>query len=89
MRPDIITSDIELAAALMTATNKRPVGISPGRELVEFTFPANEITEAVMMKYAAGTLFQEVRRLAGSRSWIYRQCRDVARSGAGVTYADR
>ncbi len=82
----ITTTDIELAAALMTATSRRPLTIYPGRELVEFTFPVNEITEAVTMKYASSTLFQEVRRLANSRSWLYRQCRDVARSGMGVTY---
>lgn len=86
-RPEKITTyDIELAAALMTATQKRPVCIFPGPELVEFTFPANDISESVIMKYAACTLLQDVRRLAKNRSWLYRQCRDVARSGVGVTY---
>ncbi len=86
-RPEkITTSDIELAAALMTATNNKPVSIHLGKALVEFTFPVNEITEAVMMKYASSTLCQEVRRLANNRTWLYRQCRSVANSGVGVTY---
>ncbi|MDY0301426.1 MAG: hypothetical protein RBQ99_07575 [Trichlorobacter sp.] len=85
-RPLITTTDIELAAALMNATNKKPESIHPGEQLVEFTFPTNEITEAVTMKYATSTLCQDVRRLANSRKWLYRQCRDVARSGVGVTY---
>lgn len=86
-RPEIITtSDIELAAALMTATNKKPVSIRPGKALVEFSFSANEITQAVTIKYATSTLCQEVRRLANNRTWLYRQCRSVANSGVGVTY---
>lgn len=82
----IITSEIELAAAIMTATNTKPVSITPGRELVEFTFPSNEITEAIAIKYASCSLFQEVRRLANNRSWLYRQIREVTRTGAGVMY---
>jgi hypothetical protein len=82
----IITSEIELVAAIMTATNTKPVSITPGRELVEFTFPSNENTESVAIKYASCSLFHEFRRLANNRSWLYRQIREVARSGAGVKY---
>jgi hypothetical protein len=85
---NIITTDIELAAALMTATNKKPFNIRPGKELVEFSYPNNEITSEATMKYATSTLCQEVRRLATCRTWLYRQVRDVARSGREVTYAD-
>lgn len=81
---DFHTSDLELAASLMTAVNRKPEMIAPGTELVEFFFPANEATQAVVMKYAAGTLFQEVRRLAANRSWLYRQVREVVKHGRAV-----
>lgn len=87
-RPEkITTSDAELAVALMTATRKRPTCIYSGAECVEFSFPANDITEAVAQKYAAGTLVLNVRRLASYRAWILKQCGEVARTG-GVAYAD-
>lgn len=82
----IITSEIELAASIMTATNTKPVSITPGRNHVEFTFISNEITESVIIKYASCNLFQDVRRLAINRSWLYRQRHEVASSGAGVMY---
>ncbi|MEZ4601433.1 MAG: hypothetical protein R2940_16720 [Syntrophotaleaceae bacterium] len=78
---EFTTTDIELAAALMVALNAKPSEIRPGKELVEFTFPKNEATESVITKFAAGSLFQEVRRFASNRSWLYRQVREVARTG--------
>ena len=81
---EIRTTDINLAAAIMTATNLKPAKIAKGSELVEFTFPANEKTKGVALKYAAGTLTQEVRRLMANRSWLYRQAREVTRSGREV-----
>lgn len=81
---EIRTTDINLAASIMTATNRKPVEIAKGRELVEFTFPADETTKAVALEYAAGNLMQEVRRLAANRSWLYRQTRAVANDGREV-----
>ncbi len=59
---EIRTTDINLAASIMTATNRRPTHITAGLELVEFTFPADETAKAVTLEYAAGNLMQEVRR---------------------------
>lgn len=81
---DFKTHDIELAAALMTATGQKPRKIAPGNKLIEFIFPANEIVHSVVLKYAAGNLFQEVRRLAAHRRWLYRQIREVENTGREV-----
>jgi len=81
---DLETTDIELASAIMTAAGRKPAAIRPGKELVEFLFPMNEITQAVAIRYAAGTLFQDVRRLANNRRWLYQQVRAVAASGKEV-----
>lgn len=78
---DFTTTDFELAAALMVALNAKPAKICPGKELVEFTFPRTETTEAVITKYDSGSLMQEVRRLAGYRSWLHRQGQEVALTG--------
>lgn len=78
------TTDIELSACIMTALNRKPMEIVPGVDLVEFIFPSDETVQEVALKYAAGRLVQEVRRLAANRSWLYRQTREVARTGQGV-----
>lgn len=84
---NITTSDIDLAAALMTATGKPPILIFPGAEHVEFTFPSTEISVEVERKYSSSTLFQNVSRLTKNRAWICRQSRKVANTG-GVAYAN-
>ncbi|WP_243373611.1 hypothetical protein [Geotalea sp. SG265] len=81
---DFKTTDIELAAAIMTASKAKPLAIIPGLDLVEFVFPDDETTQAVIRKYAAGTLFQEVRRLAAHRKWLYRQIKEVEKKGREV-----
>ena len=75
---DFKTTDIELAAALMTS-GQRPEMIAPGAELVEFHFPNNDRVREVAVQYAAGTLCLEVRKLANSRSWLYRQVKKAGR----------
>lgn len=82
----ITTTDLNLAAALMTATNTHPVKIYPGNDFVAFDFQSNERTEAVMVKYAAGTLVLNVRRLGRCRLWLDRKCRVVASNGIEVMY---
>ncbi len=82
---DFQTTDIELAAALMTC-GQRPEMIAPGAELVEFHFPNNDKVREIAVQYAAGTLCLEVRKLANSRSWLYRQVREISRSGQGVNH---
>ena len=79
---EIRTTDLNLAASIMTATNHKPT-VTAGRDLVEFTFPADEATKAVAVEYATGTLMQEVRRLAVNRTWLYRQTREVGRTCRG------
>lgn len=78
------TVDIELAAALV-ASGQEPQGIVPGGRLVEFIFPNNEAVKDIALGYAAGTLCLEVRRVANSRSWLYRQVKEVTRTGREVT----
>jgi len=80
---EFTTSDIELAACFLTAGGKLS-RIIPGRELVEFVFPLTEITREIAIEYAAGDLCQKVRLLARNRSWLYRQIREVARTGREV-----
>lgn len=80
------TTNIELAAALMTATNKRPLAIRAGVEFGEIVFPASEAIQAVITRYATGTLMQEVRRLAGNRSWLNLQLRQLDREGKEMRY---
>jgi hypothetical protein len=87
MRPaDFTTTDIDLAAAIMTAASKKPLAIRPGAHLVEFIFPDDETTQAVIKRYAGNSLLQEVRRFAAHRAWLYRQARDVARGGFEVRH---
>lgn len=81
---EIRTADINLAASIMTATNRRPASIIAGHDLVEFAFPADDTTRDVTLKYAAGTLTQEVRRFASNRSWLYRQAREASKAEGGV-----
>lgn len=84
---DFTTTDIDLAAAIMTATGKKPLAIRPGVQLVEFVFPDDETTQAVIKRYAGNSLLQDVRRFGAHRAWLYRQARDVARGGFEVRHA--
>jgi hypothetical protein len=77
------TTDIELAAALMTSGSK-PIRIAPGRDLVEFFFCNDDEVQNLTMQYASGTLCLEVRRLANSRGWLYRQVKEIGRTGREV-----
>jgi len=80
--PDFQTSDIDLAAAIMTATGERPeISRDPGRELGTFHYPAVDAVHAVALAYASGDLVQPVKRFAACRAWLYRQVR-TARRGA-------
>ena len=72
------TIDIELAAALMVATDAKPRRILPGVKLVEFVFDEDDVVRDTIFRYSSGTLLQEVRRLANCRSWLYRQTREVS-----------
>lgn len=79
------TEDLELSASLLTAGGKL-IRIAPGGELVEFTFRLNEASQETVFEYSAGTLSQRVRPLAKNRSWLYRQIREVSRTGREVRY---
>ena len=79
------SQDIELSACLLTAGGKL-LRITPGRELTEFTFLLNETSQETVFEYSAGTLCQKVRPLVKNRSWLYRQIREVSRTGRGVHY---
>lgn len=72
------TSDIDLCAAIMTATGRIPSILrQPGQALVSFEFKDDEETRAVIMAYATGELMQPVKRFAACRAWLYRQARGV------------
>lgn len=77
LRPtDFETTDIDLAAAIMTATGERPeISRDPGRGLGVFHFPAVDAVHAVALSYASGELALPVRRFAACRAWLYRQVR--------------
>lgn len=79
MRPtEFQTSDLDLAAAIMTATNKRPeIYRQPGHQLKTFEFPSDDITKSIVIAYAAGELIQPVKRFAACRSWLYRHAKGV------------
>ncbi|QXE86613.1 hypothetical protein KP003_20050 [Geomonas nitrogeniifigens] len=72
------TKDIDLCAAIMTATDRIPSILrQSGQALVSFEFKDNEETRAVIMAYATGELMQPVKRFAACRAWLYRQARGV------------
>jgi len=84
MRPhEFNTTDIDLAASIITATNFRPVRIEPG-DLVTFIFPKNTAVKSLAAEYASGLLMLEVRRQAHNRAWLYRQIRDANKIGREV-----
>ena len=72
------TSELDLAAAIMTGTGRQPeVFQQPGRPLVTFEFPADEATLMIIMAFAGGELVQPVKSFAGCRAWLYRRAREV------------
>jgi len=72
------TTDIDLAAAIMTATGRQPeMYRQPGQSLVSFEFTNDETIIAVVMAYSGGELAQPVKRFAACRAWLYRQARGV------------
>lgn len=74
------TSDLDLAASIMTATGRQPeVFQQPGQALVTFDFPDDVVTRKTIIAYAGGELVQPVRRFAACRSWLYRQAKGVSR----------
>lgn len=84
MRPrEFKTTDIDLAASIITATNIRPANIEPGA-LVVFIFPAEKAVKSLAAEYASGLLMLEVRRQAHNRAWLYRQIRHMKTIGREV-----
>ncbi len=74
------TEDLDLAAAIMTATGRQPeVYQQPGRTLISFEFPDDEDTRTIIISYAGGELVQPVKRFAACRSWLYRKAKERAR----------
>lgn len=74
------TSEIDLAAAIMTATGRQPeVFQQPGRPLITFEFPDDVPTRTTIISYAIGELVQPVKRFADCRAWLYRQAKAVTR----------
>jgi hypothetical protein len=72
------TPDIDLSAAIMTATGKTPsIFRQPGQALVSFEFKDDDETTAVIVAYATGELVQPVKRFAACRAWLYRQAKGV------------
>ncbi len=74
------TTDLDLAAAIMTATGHQPqVTRHTGNPLLSFQFPQNEDTMSIVVSYAGGDLVLPARRFAACRSWLYRKAKGVAR----------
>lgn len=72
------TSDIDLSAAIMTATGRTPaIYRQPGQALVTFEFKDDDESRAVIVAYATGELVQPVKRFAACRAWLYRQAKGV------------
>ena len=72
------TSDIDLSAAIMTATGRKPaIFRQPGQALVSFEFKDDDESRAVIIAYATGELVQPVKRFAACRAWLYRQAKGV------------
>jgi len=72
------TSDIDLIAAIMTATGRPPaIFRQPGQALVTFEFKDEDESRSVTIAYATGELVQPVKRFAACRAWLYRQAKGV------------
>jgi len=72
------TVDLDLAAAIMTATDKQPeVFQQPGQSLVSFEFPYDKPTQTTILAYSGGELVQPVKRFAACRAWLYRRAKGV------------
>jgi hypothetical protein len=68
------TTDLDLAAAIMTATDRQPtVILQPGKPLATFEFTDDEFTRTIIIAYATGELVQPVKRFAACRAWLFRQ----------------
>lgn len=74
------TEDIDLAAAIMTATGRQPeIFQQLGRSLVCFEFSDDEATRSTIIAYASGDLVQRVKQFSACRAWLYRQARVMLR----------
>jgi hypothetical protein len=74
------TEDIDLAAAIVTATGRVPGICQKVREeLVTFIFHDDETVRTVIVAYAGGGLTQPVKRFAACRSWLYRKAKGFGR----------
>lgn len=72
------TTDINLAAAIMTATGRHPeIYRQPGHSLVAFEFPDDQPTRNIIFVYAGGELSLPVKQFAACRSALYREARRV------------
>lgn len=72
------TSDIDLSAAIMTATGRTPtIYRQTGQVLVSFEFKDDDESRAVIYAYATGELVLPVKRFAACRAWLYRQAKGV------------
>ena len=84
MRPkEFKTSDIDLSAAVMTATGILPDIELPGSsdsDLVEFAFPDTDQVQKIVLRYAASSLSLPVDRFARKRSWLFKRMRKAIES---------
>lgn len=70
------TQEIDLAAAIITATGVEP-DMHPVGALVSFTFPDDSTTKRVVLDFVSGRLILDVKRFAYRRSWLYRQVSSI------------
>lgn len=72
------THDVDLSAAIMTATGVEP-DIHPSGALVSFSFPDDYAIQRIVFDFAAGRLILDVKRFANRRAWLFRKIKGVQR----------
>lgn len=72
------TEDLDLVAAIMTATGREPVMYrKAGTNLITFEVAEDEQARAILLAYATGELILPVKRFAACRAWLYRKAKGV------------
>lgn len=78
MTRPIRTKDLDVAAAIMTATGIQPViAHDNGDALSTFELPGDEITINLLSRYAAGDLSLNVKRFASCRNLLFKKLREA------------
>lgn len=78
MTRPIYTQDIDVAAAVMTATGHQPeICFRDGDQLATFELPGDELTIKLLARYSAGDLTLNVKRFASCRNSLFKKLKGV------------